>query len=296
MKIPIPPFIVPPLDVASHTGWALITSAGTQDLPVDLEHWDYQAVLEVVGGVSVNRRRLLDESQLAQSSGLELIMAIKSHHTSVQRTLVRQRVPAQDVYSLQIKASIAGHDLGGKLDITTYIVASDPVPTSALGATAPGSILWSAVHVCHLEGIGSQFPTDSEDFSITRPSHANAAWFLEIDDSDLQAVFMSSVRLVVNSGNPAMKRMLNGESTGETSTLRKYLDFDISRQLVNFALQNDEVIDMESDIHDVSLGGVLRNTLSRFWPNTAPDALRLQLKSNPGRIEFDIQHSRGTGR
>lgn len=296
MRIPIPPFMVPATDVASHTGWALITATGAQELPLDLEHWDYQSVLELVGGVSVNRRRLLEESQLSQASGLELITTIKSHHTSVQRTLVRQPVPVQDVYSLQLKASISGHDLGGKLDISTYIVAVEPVPKNALGATSPGSILWSTVHVCHLEGIGSQFPTDSEDFAITRPGHANAAWILEVDDSDLQSIFMSSVRLVVNSANPAMKRLLSGESSGETTALRRYLDFDVSRQLVDIALKNEEIVELEPDVHDISLGGVLRNTLSRFWPHTAPDVLRLQSTSSPGRLEFDIQHARGIGR
>lgn len=289
MKQTIAPFAVPSTDVVNHGGWRLGTADGEISLPVDVEHWDYQTVLRLSAPVSVDRARALDEAGLSPDTDLAVLVTVRSDHTGCQRRVALVAVPPQARYDLAIEFELDGHDLGGRLDLDTLLVATAPVPARALAARRPASILWRARHRTHLEGQSSRFPTDSAEFALSRPSQADAGWVLQVDLTDPDASFMSSVRLTLNSGQPIVQDLLRGASDLRTAFLRRAINWDVTRQLALAALSSADVHDGPPDPDATSVAGVLRNILAAVWPHDEPTVLRRRLQDDPGSLEVHLQ-------
>lgn len=293
MKETIAPFAVPSPDVVDHGGWRLTGVDGEHPLPADVEHWDYQTVMTLSAPVSVDRLRALEEASLEEDSELAVLVTIRSDHTGSQRRVALIPVPPQARYDLAIEFDLEGADLGGRLDLNTFLVAIVPVPTTKLGARRPGSVLWRTRHRTHLEGTSSRFPTDSADFSLSRPAQASAGWALHIDLSDPVASFMSSVRLTLNSGQAPIQDLLKGVSDPRTDLLRDTIRWDVTRQLAFAALASDEVRDGPPDPDATTIAGVLRQVLATIWPHDEPTVLRRKLEAEPEAVEVQLQaHTR----
>ena len=80
--------------------------------------------------------------------------------------------------------------------------------------------------------------------------------------SDLDALFMASARLTLNSAVPAVKRMIQGSPDQDVRQLKRVLHWDITRQMVVMALENEDVVHSEFDPEATSIGSVLRNLIS----------------------------------
>jgi hypothetical protein len=294
MRATVAPFRLPEKGAAVHAGWTMNTADGEVSLPDELDHWDYQTRLELHAGISVNRELFLTSAGLGPKSQLEVVIVARSNSTRIRRCVSRMGLPDQPSYDLVIPVHLPGWDLGGVLDLTTMIVATNPDPLNDLSARRDGSILWHVRHRTHLEGRGARFPTDATDFTVTRPASANAGWYLTIDSSDPEVSFMASVRLTLNSALPIIQRVLAGEDSPETRRMRSVISWDVARQLVLFALHWDQLPEEAEPDDDASLGGVLSLLLVRFWPTDTPPILRRRLEDEPSAIEAKIQHSTRT--
>jgi hypothetical protein len=241
--------------------------AGSVGLPEEIGQWDYQRELTFACSVMVDRVALATECELEIDSELTLVVMASSSGTKIERKIAEVQLPMLSPYEVTLEASLAGVELGGRLVLTTLVVARSPRPTGAFAASLPGSILWREVHATHLEGVGPQFPTDSEPFDVTRPDIAQAGWVLSVDSSDLDALFTSCVRLTLNDSRPIVQQLLA-------------------------ALRLDEVVEAGIDPDATTLLGVLRNLLASLWPTTSIASLRLQMEESPERIEAKIQHAR----
>lgn len=294
MKFPVAPFLMPHDGSVTHQGWSHMTPSGTSALPFEMDHWDYQTEINIFASVSINVRQLTHQCRLGFDSKLGVIVLARSSSTNVQTVLTRAVVPDTEECDVPLAARIAGTELGGRLTIETMVVALEPLPTDPLAATRAGSILWKEAHHTHLQGVGTQFPTDAEDFTQTRPDISRAGWILSLDSSDPDALFMSSVRLTLNSGHAAVRRLLAGTPDEQTRQLQRVIDVDVTRQLVSAALNSEDIMDLDVDWEAISLGGILRNLIQQIWP-TGEDTqtLRTWLLNDPSRIESDIQHARG---
>jgi hypothetical protein len=266
--------------------------AGSVGLPEEIGQWDYQRELTFACSVMVDRVALATECELEIDSELTLVVMASSSGTKIERKIAEVQLPMLSPYEVTLEASLAGVELGGRLVLTTLVVARSPRPTGAFAASLPGSILWREVHATHLEGVGPQFPTDSEPFDVTRPDIAQAGWVLSVDSSDLDALFTSCVRLTLNDSRPIVQQLLAGLQTAEVQLLQHTLDTDVTRQLVQLALRLDEVVEAGIDPDATTLLGVLRNLLASLWPTTSIASLRLQMEESPERIEAKIQHAR----
>lgn len=292
MKIQVAPFLVPNHDSVVHRGWALDLSGATRPLPSQLTTWDYQTELSVAGSILVHRAMVMSQAGLAPESDLEVLVMVRSSTTKIERNVLKLDVPNRESYELPCTFVLSGSELGGKLTIETLLVARNPIAGSSLSPSRPGSVLWRDTHSTMVEGLGGQFPTDAEDFSTTRPRESKAAWVLRVDSYDMDALFMSAVRLTVNSGLPAMKKLLQGSTDPATVLLARVLDMDVTRQLVQLALKSEEVVAAEVDHESMVLSGVLRSLLAQLWPAVNPTTLRTWASDFPERIELQIQNAR----
>ena len=92
--------------------------------------------------------------------------------------------------------------------------------------------------------------------------------------TDPDARFMSAARLTLNSGHPAIERLLNGAKDDGTEQLLRTLNWDVTRQMVQAALESDDVVGLDIDPEATTVAGVLRNLLGRIWPLESPATLR----------------------
>lgn len=292
MRLPVVPFLTPPDTAVSHGGWYLTTADGDIPVPREMQHWDYQTVLELAAAVSVDRRVVTDACALDWESTLLVLVIARSSHTNIQVEAARLEVPLSDTFDLAVKLNLDGRQLGGRLFLETLLVSTDPKPLGPLAPHHPGSILWRTQHWTDLEGIGAQFPTESIDFERSGRD-PRAGWELRIDLSDPDARFMSAARLVLNSGHPAIAKLLNGAKDEGTEQLLRTLNWDISRQMVHYALRNDDIAALDVDAEAVSVAGVLRNLLGTIWPHESVVTLQHWLDTDPTRIERRLQHHSG---
>ncbi|MGB5927410.1 MAG: hypothetical protein WBH03_04510 [Cyclobacteriaceae bacterium] len=261
-----------------------------------MPHWDYQSVLHLRGGVRINRSSLLQACRLGAESRLAVVVLAQSNHTRFEGVVHRVEVPVRDSVDLALLCVLPGRELGGRLNLQTFLVATKPCPLDGMAARSPGSVLWHSHARTQLEGVGVQFPTDSSDFGLTHRHAPHAGWELQVDMSDPEALFMSAVRLTLNSAEPAMSRLMSGGSDESTKQLLRTLDWDVTRQLVHHALRCEEVASLDVDMDAVSLAGVLRNLVATIWPRESVVTLRRWLDNDPPRIETRLQHFRGLTR
>lgn len=293
MRLSVAPFLVPDTELIEHLGWTEKTMNGFTDLPTEMEHWDYQTNLEIRGNIKIQTASILRQCQLAPESVLCVVVLCRSSKTRVENVLSLVEVPEGEECDLELGGVVAGRDSGGKLSIDTMLVVLKPLTQSSFAPSRPGCVLWKETHQTVLEGIGTQFPTDAEDFTETRPEIKYAAWKLSIDSSDLDAAFMSAVRLSLNTRHSSVRDLLAGKSNAETKQLQRMIDVDVTRQLAFVALRTPDILGLDVDWGEISLGGVLRNLIQQLWPKGEnPHALKSQYINDPLRLESDIQHLR----
>lgn len=288
MRVPVVPFLTPPDEAIRHGGWTLSLTDGEEELPREIPHWDYQTVLELAAPVLVDRGAVTAACQLEWDSGLSVLVIARSSHTKAEIVAAKLDVPLSETFDLAIELQLDGRELGGRLTLETLLVSKTPKPIGPLAPHHPGSILWRRSHWSSLEGIGAQFPTETIDFTATGRD-PRAGWALHIDLGDPEALFMSSTRLILNSGHPAIGKLLRGEKDDGTSQLLRTLHWDITRQMIHAALQSDEVAGLDTDPETVSVAGILRNLLASVWPLHNVVTLQNWFHNEPSRIEVHLQ-------
>lgn len=290
MKRSIVPFLTPPDAAVSHGEWLLQSVEGDVPLPKEVPHWDYQTTLQLAAPVSVDRRAVTDACHLARESGLAVLVMAKSSHTNAEVLAARLDLPMADTFDLAVELLLDGTELGGRLTLSTLLVVTEPKPLDWLAPQHPGSIVWRTSHWTDLEGVGTQFPTDTIDFAAAGLD-PDAGWQFRIDLSDPDARFMSAVRLTMNSGHPAIVHLLAGAKDAGTEQLLRTLNWDITRQMVFAGLDSDDVVGLEFDPDATTVAGVLRNLLGRIWPTVSSATLRQWRRTDPSRIEIHLQHN-----
>lgn len=292
MKIPIRPFYTPSFELVEHHGWLIDSGGELVPLPEEFDRWDYKTTLELSGSLTIRRGSLVKECHLETDSSLAVLVSVHSSRTRTERRVELIDVPVADDLLVTAKFCLVGDELGGTLAIRTYLVATNPIPTDDLAASRPGSILWQEEHRTRLEGIGSMFPTYAVDFSSTN-RRSGAGWRLRVDTSRPDALFNGAVYLELNSGMPAVMKVMQGATDKDSIRLAKVMKWDVTRQLVLQGLASDDVIYSEIDPEGIDVASVLRLVLGNVWPGVAPAVIRTWLLDNPSKIEIDLQESCG---
>ncbi|MER3405108.1 MAG: hypothetical protein C4289_08055, partial [Chloroflexota bacterium] len=97
----------------------------------------------------------------------------------------------------------------------SQIVPPPEIDVSMVAPKGPGHLVRSVF----LEGDAARFPTEVCDFSAL--STPDALWYLEVDQPlDIDAAFLGSVRLILNSSHPVVRKMLADPSVPELTVLR----------------------------------------------------------------------------
>jgi hypothetical protein len=147
--------------------------------------------------------------------------------------------------------------------------------------------MWSDEHRLELEGAGSRFPVVPIDFAANGIAGGRrGAWALMIDGDDLTANALGSLRLFLNTSHPRISALF---SMPEQESSRQYLamiHYDITRQLLHFALQQKE-FNLGGRYEPDSLGAVLERIVIPLQQSLGE--LRARYTSDPGELEAEFQ-------
>ena len=258
-----------------------------------LPHWDYQTTVELAAPVSVDRRAVTEACRL----DFEVVWRCWSWRgritptpSSLQHDL---ELPMSDTFDLAVEiAPGRGPNLGAASPWrhcwssptpghSTASLRSTPEASSGGPANGPTSKAWVP---------SSQLtPWTSRRSDSTR----GAGWQLRIDLTDPEARFMSAARLTLNSGHPAIERLLNGAKDDGTEQLLRALNWDVTRQMVQAALASDEVQVSTSIPRRPPLPESSGTFSDESGRSRASQLSKDRNRTDPARIEVHLQHHSG---
>ena len=238
-------------------------------------------------------RKFLSECHLGPGARVGVLVLASSEATSTESVLALVDIPQGWNDTRAITVEVPGQHFARRLTIDTQVVVTVPDPLDGIAPSKQGSILWAAAQKTYLQGVGAQFPTYAEDFNITKPELNRAGWVVEIDTADPHALFLSNIKVVLNSGRPEIQKLLSGAKDSSTAQLQRLIDVDVSRRVASAGLRMPEVLDSEADFDDLSVAGGLRASLSLLWPDVPVDHLAHEFENNAGAFEARIQQNRG---
>lgn len=269
--------------------WLIVRDGVSQALGDFVSDWDYMSALHLVAELEVDAPVVHTVSHQGESARFSVVVAAASNSTRLRRPVWQTAVPPSDTTSFTMDLELPGFELGGRLDLRTSLILSEPDPVDAIGASVRGAILWQDVQPVALEGEASQFPTETVDLSGYPYNSPHTAWRLEADTDDLDAVAAAAIRLLINHTHPVMKVVLGGVDSQEATIAMHAMRWDVTRQLINLALDSPEFIERYGSFDEDTLGWTLTNVLRANFPSETPSSLHSMRHSLPGEFESRLQ-------
>jgi hypothetical protein len=179
-----------------------------------------------------------------------------------------------------ISFALSGADLSQSLLLTTEIILSrSPSQAGRLSPDRPGLRLWrDDLHVA-LEPAGQRFPLEAVSFRHLIPRLPEAALFYVDAGHDLDHDFTGSVRLFLNSDQPAL---MDRVSEGDATTLQLLIG-QVMAQLLRHALLDDDFTPI--DALPGSVRAVLGSWLTLAFPDEPLQEVRVLARREPARFE-----------
>jgi hypothetical protein len=257
-----------------------------------LKRWDYQTELRFESTVQVDRRTIVTECGLGHDVRVGLLTTWWASSTNLRRTgnLVELNESIDYVLSFDVPAGVTG----GSLTLQRQLVIIDAGSTdNPLAARTPGSVLWREPRenraTVYLEGEAARFPTEVIDFQSGRVADSEAAWWLDRDLSDLEATPLNGLRLYLNEHHEVMKQVLAGATDPVATLTAEFLKWDVTRSLMNAALDTDEFIEGWGGFRPGSLGEVLELLIRKYWPGEDAQSLTALRNQDPGVFDARLQ-------
>ncbi len=275
------------------TSWQIVREGLSQTLGEFVSDWDYMTRLHLKAELQIDLPAVRSSTHQGASAEFALVVSAGSNTTRMRGPIWCENIPSGEERLLTVDTQLSGWEIGGRLDLVTTLTVIDPDPIDELGASACGSILWRNHHRVALEGDVSQFPTESADLSQPPYSCPQAGWRLEVDTDDLDANAAGAVRLIINHTHPVMKPVLEGLDSPETTLAMHTLRWDVTRQLINLALDSPEFVERYPSFDEDTLGWTLTNVVRTHFPGESLSSLSAMRDSRRADFESMLQNATG---
>lgn len=286
-RITSPPFLAAPADHIRPEAWQVLINGQWQDLPERIAEWDYATELTLRRVVEVNDAVVREACELPGDAPLAL--GVTWHASGTNRRGAFPLVGIRDGRA-PLFVRLAGDELGGQLHLRTPLILAENISrVSPVGAHRAGSMLWSDLVSVHLEGNSAMFPIELIDFEATGLAPADAVWYLDWNPADPTSATLGSLRLYLNAGNEAVRRA-GGEpgADPESQTITSAMRFDVLRQLIEGALENDE-FDDGVEYPTGTVGASMRSALRLTFGGQPVNAIRALRRTSRSDFEVRIQ-------
>lgn len=267
-----------------------ITPSGMEPLANvhEVPNWQYTTDLLIERSFTGDVESLRQIAGLGPADDLRACLTWQASSTGLQGSSPTVQLAG---VSHSLSMLIPGVETGGSLRLRLIIAAGlkSRKGRHDLAARHSGSILHADGISVDLEGESSRFPTEALSFSATGIADPASAWSLHVDTLDLDASILSSVRLILNTDSEVHERLTERPDSEEAEVTRRFMSYDVARQLVIAALSETEL--MPVDYESGTLGHVLRSRLRDYFgeEGDAIEPLRARWRSHPSEIDGELQ-------
>jgi hypothetical protein len=194
-----------------------------------------------------------------------------------------------DTAMINLMLDVKGDIVGGTLKLSTVLVFMRGEHVDPLGASRPGSTLWSDTQQCDLEGAAARFPVSAVDFATLPRLEPESAWTLDWQTADYTDNVLGALRLLVNSGYPGVvDAVVTGRGGREAEILRACINHDVAETLIRTALDDEEFLGESDHYPEGSVGRTISDLVRLYW-DEPPTTLAARARDHPQRFEMELQ-------
>jgi len=274
------------------TPWLVSVRGETMPVPELLKAWDYTTPLHFECQLDIDVERVLDECGLGPGSTLTAVAVWWA--SSTNKRLAGAMKELERSGPVLLAFDVDPGEIGGSITLRRHLLLGAAAGSaSAFSATQPGSLLWEEdrrdTTTMILEGDAARFPTEVLDFAERPVLEPSAAWWLDCRFDDLDASPLACLRLFVNGAHPQVKPVLAGKSDPRSMLVGSVMSWDVSRRMINGALDSADFVDGWGSFRPGSLGEVLELLIRKVWPTHDAVALRSLRANDAGLFEARLQ-------
>ncbi|MEV0802466.1 hypothetical protein AB0I34_32540 [Kribbella sp. NPDC050281] len=290
--LPATPYLLPPEDAVSAYAWTWLDGS---DIADRVEHWDPYTDLEIVRDIDIDLDLIRESCGLGSDSSLLVVASWYSNRTRLADRAVVALGTLDGLVRAPVTLRIPSRLSGGRLDLHTRIVIEYPgTEVSRISPNRAGATLWHEKSSLQLEGGAARFPITPVAFSSVPRLPDRGSWALEWDREELEAPVLGGLRLLVNVEDVKLMDALRSGSKDPTSGLvRRFVMFDVSRSLVHGALESDRFVEDAETFDEGTIGRMLFDLLSMYWPELPVKALAARRREDPSRLDAELQSRSG---
>lgn len=283
-----PPFLVATGEELSVADWKMPDG---RPIPRLYHDWDPATPVALKRDVSVDGAQVGESCALRPSTSCRISCMWESTATRLRGSgTFGDFTLGEECHDRVLSIEAPGRELGGTLYLRTLLVALDPHPSGALGASYPGEVLWSDRKKVILEGDDSRFPVNVVDFSQVATLQSSAGWILSWQTHDFEEPFGASLRLLVNDKNPAVvDAVITGGDSDGSVAIRSHIEMDTARTLLDYGLGSDEFLAAAHDYPEGSVGRAIADLANRVFGQMDLAAIRSMRRDQPAEFEARLQ-------
>lgn len=279
------PYLVPAAGRFEAPEWLIASPSYSGQLVDEVKGWDYSTNLSLSVCIESNLEAAVSDCGLGAGPSLGGFIVWRSSSTALRGT--------SDVVVLktgrnQVGLDLIGIEIGGQLEIEARVVFLAGYAVSELAPTRRGALLWSEKRTTRLEGTADRFPIELRDFKKAGLRGADGAWVLHWDSKDPEWSASAAVRLWLNSRHPMADRLAGELPDSDGMSVLRY---DLTRQLIDEALDNDDLSDREWPAG--SLGAALLERVKSVFPGLSLEDCRAMRRDRRDDYESAIQQTTG---
>jgi len=286
MRKAVLPFLTLPDEAVEVTPWEIQTSAGAVfDGAGYISEWDNGTDLKIIRNINIDFIKCFSSLCCSEDElALQVLVSVGTGSGSipVDKWIYRFSIDGSE-NNVLIELNESGENLADALHLETSVILAGAInnPHSPISPIHEGSIVWQDKLKVRLEGDVSRFPLSETSFEgLLGSEWKDALWYLQVDWSDPDAAFDSSVRLHVNS---LKKEFVRRFRNGDSETVHAVMS-DVMNQITAGCLKlGDEWVFEVPEPGDVpSLGQVAAYWLDSSFGSV--EAARQVFKHSPERF------------
>ena len=285
-----PSYLRPDADAIGQHRWTVRVGGREVGGPT-VKGWDYSTSVHARFTCRVDLAALLRTTHLGDDARIRLVLRWRSTTSGIRGVSAGTVVDeGESVDELALDGSELGGDL--LLDAALILDSAGSAPGS-LAPHRPGSVLWSLRKKLELEGDRERFPVELISFRQAGLRGSKGTWSVKWDSQDLEHAVGSAIRLQLNLDHPMARAAAKAPDDPKNEELIGVLRWDITRQLITAALDDEENFHTLDDWPDRTLGAALASRIRTVFPGRSLEYCRdLRFKH---RQDFETVLQTATG-
>jgi hypothetical protein len=284
------PHKISPADTVQAEGWFRTLPGGASEAVGEhIADFDAGATLKLIRTIRVDGDALRRKCELAAGDRIAAVAQWFSARTELRGTgrVVQLGAEESEVeVSIEVKPGTAG----GTLVLRTHLILDTPSSgtRSPFAATRESAMLWQDRVVVVLEGRGPRFPVEIRKFDS--PQLSAMGWMLDWRPGSPDAMFMGSVRLLLNERHKAVVEAAMAVTRDRSQKMIvSAINVDVARSLVGGMLRNPEFAASGVRYEKGTVGQVVGDLIASAFPGENLDTVRTQLENEPETFSARIQ-------